>query len=153
MGYMVSSTKSLFSDVCYNKKSSAEVRAAMLRKIEEVQELSKTREARILKLREEYEIDAELLARLVMQFQRDEENGTVNYNNQPGKTTIPAGVIANIIREQEMIDSEREQVRKLELVLRNLRDTEFYFAVDTGEHRERPCIHELSDHELEYLGF
>lgn len=153
MGYMASRSESLFSDVCYNKKNSAELRTAMTRKIEEIKILSKTREGRILKLREEYEIDAELLARLVMQFQRDEENGSVNYNHQPGKTIIPAGVIANIIREQEMIDSEREQLRKLDLVLRNMRDTEFYFAVDTGEHRERLCIHELSDHELEYLGF
>lgn len=153
MGHKMNRIDELFSEVSYNKKNSAELRGAMTRKVAELNALSQTREGRILKLREEYEIDAELLARLVMQFQRDEHAGSINYNQQPGKTVIPAGVIANIIREQEMIDSEREQLRKLDLVLRNLRDTEVYFATDTGEHRERPCIHTLTDHELVYLGF
>lgn len=153
MGHRISYIEGLFSDVCYNKKSSAELRAAMTRKVEEIKVLSQTREGRIMKLREEHEIDAELLSRLVMQFQRDEHSNFTNYSKQPGKNVIPAGVIANIIREQEMIDSEREQLQKLDLVLRNMRDTESYFTEDTGEHRERPCIHQLSDHELEYLGF
>jgi hypothetical protein len=153
MGHKVDRIESLFSDVCYRKKTSAELRTAMQRKVQEIKTLSQTREGRILKLREDYEIDAELLSRLVIQFHRNETSGSVNYNHQPGKSIIPAGVIANIIREQEMIDSERDQLRKLDLVIRNMRDTEFYFADDTGEHRERACIHELSDYELEYLGF
>ena len=153
MGHKINHVEELFSDVCYNKKNSIELRGAMTRKVDEIKALSQTREGRIVKLREDYEIDAELLSRLVMQFHRDKQTNSINYNQQPGKIIIPAGVIANIIREQEMIDSEREQLSKLALVLRNLRDTEFYFAEDTGEHRERLCIHQLSDHELEYLGF
>lgn len=152
MGYSVRHFDDMFDGIQFNKKSSEEVRAAMTRKVEEVRTLSKTREERILKLRSDYEIDAELLAQLVMQFQRQSDNFT-NYNNQPGKQVIPAGVIANIIREQEMIDNERKQIRKMELVLRNLRDTELYFTEDTGETRERRCVHVLTDEELEYLGF
>lgn len=153
MGHKMNHVEGLFVDVSYNKKNSVELRAAMTRKVNEIKAMRQAREVRIVKIREEYEIDAELLSRLVMQFHRDKQSDSINYNQQPGKNIIPAGVIANIIREQEMIDSEREQLNKLDLVLRNLRDTEFYFAVDTGEHRERLCIHELSDHELEYLGF
>jgi len=125
----------------------------MTRKVEEVRGLSKAREERIVKLRADYEIDAELLAQLVMQFQRNQNDNLTNYNSQPGKQLIPAGVIANIIREQEMIDNERKQLRKMELVLRNLRDTELYQTRDTGETRERRCVHFLTDDELEYLGF
>ena len=102
----------------------------MTRKVEEVRGLSKAREERIVKLRADYEIDAELLAQLVMQFQRNQNDNLTNYNSQPGK-----------------------QLRKMELVLRNLRDTELYQTRDTGETRERRCVHFLTDDELEYLGF
>lgn len=153
MGHKFNYADDMFSSVYFNKKTSEEVRVAMARKLAEVRALSATREVRIMKLREEYEIDAELLAQLVMQFHRNKDEHVTNYNNQPGKAIIPAGVIANIIREQEMIDNERKQVRKMELVLRNLRDTELYHTEDTGETKERACIHFLSDAELEYLGF
>ncbi|WNG50909.1 hypothetical protein F0U60_47355 [Archangium minus] len=62
-------------------------------------------------------------------------------------------MIANLIREREMIDSERGQIRKMELILRNLPDTELYNDPKTGEVKSRQPLHELTDEELEFLGF
>ncbi|MEN0067076.1 MAG: hypothetical protein AAGA48_33405 [Myxococcota bacterium] len=52
-----------------------------------------------------------------------------------------------------MIDSERSQIDKLSLVLRNLHDQEPYVDDRTGELKYRACVHDLDDQELEYLGF
>jgi|GEM_PF-1380950 len=156
MGHFVRDSEDLFEGVSYNWKTSPELREAMQRKVIALRELIEGREQRLKHLRAEYSIDAELLARLVMQFQKQSHGaGVVNYNNQgDGKEKlIPAGVIANIIREQEMIDSERGQIRKLELILRNLRDTEPYNDQETGETKTRGCVHRLNDTELEFLGF
>lgn len=76
----------------------------------------------------------------------------VSYEHQGGPS-VPAGVIANLIQERTMIDTELQQLRKLELVLRNLRDEEPYTHPRTGEVCMRQAIHELDDDELEYLGF
>lgn len=154
MGHYVRNADDWFDGVSYNKKTSIELREAMQRKVASLREHIEQRELRIRRIRTEYSIDADLLARLVIQFQKQNAN-VVNYNTQgEGRDAlIPAGVIANIIREQEMIDSEHKQIRKLELILRNLRDTEPYNDSNTGETRTRNCIHTLSDEELEFLGF
>lgn len=157
MGHFVDDSSNLFRSVEYNTKTTAEIREAMQKKVVEIKKLSQEREVRIQKIRDEYQIDAERLANLVIQFQKN-DSGFVSYNNQnqsgsEAPRLIPAGVIANIISEREMIDSERDQLRKLELVLRNLRDTEYYTSPRTGEVLTRLCLHELTDKELEYLGF
>lgn len=153
MGYR-SHSSDMFDDVIYNTKTTAELREAMARKVVALGESVVTREGRLVKLREEYAIDAERLADLILRF-KNEGSGRTSYDNQGSDDApvIPAGVIANIVREREMIDLERGQVRKLELILRNMKDSEPYIDERSGEHRERPCIHRLSDHELEYLGF
>ncbi len=157
MGHRIDDSSILFRSVRYNTKTTAEIREAMQKKVVEIKKLSLERETRIHKIRDEYQIDPERLANLVIQFQKN-DSGFVSYNqqNQSGSEApklIPAGVIANIISEREMIDSERDQIRKLELVLRNLRDTEHYASPRTGEILTRTCLHQLTDNELEYLGF
>ena len=123
----------------------------MAAKVEQLQELAKERGVRMQRIREEYSIDAERLAVLLMRFKQD-ESSFVSYE-QGGGNVVPAGVIANLVREREMIDNEQAQIVKLELVQRNLMD-EVQFAVHgTGEIKMRPAVHELSDEELEYLGF
>lgn len=151
MGYNISSTKNLFNDVIYNKKTSAEIRDAMTRKTSEIKQNISTREDRIQKIRNEYSIDAERLTTLVMRF-KNNSGDFVSYEHQGGPS-VPAGVIANLIQERTMIDTELQQLRKLELVLRNLRDEEPYTHPRTGEVCMRQAIHELDDDELEYLGF
>ena len=154
MGYMVKDSAILFEDVKYNTKTTAELREAMLKKLDKLQLLIKQRESRLVNIRKEYEIDAEQLAILVMRFQ--ESGDFVSYDKQGNDTNaplIPAGVIANIVKERKMIDSEQKQTSRLEMILRNLRDEEYYHHPRTGEVLTRPALHELDDRDLEYLGF
>lgn len=154
MGHMIQDTNRMFRSVSYNVKTTAELREAMQRKITEIEALTQAREARTLQLRQEHDIDAEKLAVLVMRYQDDAS--FVSYDDQGAGSSgppIPAGVIANLVREREMIDSEHEQIRKLELILRNIRDEEVYAEPKTGRLRSRLALHELSDRDLEYLGF
>jgi hypothetical protein len=51
---------------------------------------------------------------------------------------LPAGVVSSLVTESEQIESERQQVRTLELLARNIDPT---------------AKHEISFAELEYLGF
>lgn len=155
MGHYIEDPDTLFSSVRYRTKTSPELREAMQKKVNELRGYISDRDQRIRKIREEFQIDAERLAQLLLQFQKN-NTGFVSYNAQGSdgrSVVVPAGVIANLIQEQQMIDSEREQIRKLELILRNLRDTEPYAEPRTGEVRTRPCLHQLTDNELEFLGF
>ncbi|WP_163996398.1 hypothetical protein [Pyxidicoccus caerfyrddinensis] len=155
MGYRVEKPTELFESVRYNTKTTPELREAMKKKVLEIAARIEDREGRMKRIRDEYEIDSERLAALVIQFQ-NRDSDFVSYQAQGGAsrdTVVPAGVIANIIREREMIDSERGQIRKLELVLRNLPETELYNDPRTGEVRSRQPLHQLSDDELEFLGF
>ncbi len=151
MGYRINRIESLLSEVVYDIKTSAELRPAITAKIEELKLNIAARGKRTLSIREEYSIDAERLTVLLMRFKQDDSSFT-SYQ-QDGENIVPAGVIANLVQEREMIDNEQEQIEKLELVLRNMRD-EVQFAVHgTGEIKTRPAVHELSDSELRYLGF
>ena len=145
----------MFHSVRYSTKTSPELREAMQRKVSELRRSGEERELRVRKLREEYLIDPERLARLVLDFQRSDAP-IVSYSAQGDggrDVVIPAGVIAHIVREREMMDSERAQIRKMDLILRNMRDSESYIDGRSGEQRERLCLHSLSDDELEFLGF
>ncbi|AGC46315.1 hypothetical protein MYSTI_05027 [Myxococcus stipitatus DSM 14675] len=157
MGHYVEQASGMFDSVRYNTKTTPELRVAMQKKVKELMGRIDEREARMRRIREEYQIDAERLATLVMQFQKQSRGSEMqSYQSQGGASgaaLIPAGVIANIIREREMVDSERAQIRKVELVLRNLSDTELYNDPKTGEVKSRQPLHQLTDDELEYLGF
>jgi len=156
MGHYINRTTEMFEDLTYSIKTTDELREAFAKKIDVVSARVKERGERIVQLREDNELSAERLAQLVSLFQRDSDAYLTNYDRQgqePGEKVIPAGVIANIVREYSMIDNEKQQIHRMKLVSRNLRDTEPYFNPRTGEHGIRPCIHELTDQELEYLGF
>ncbi|TQF09790.1 hypothetical protein FJV41_42850 [Myxococcus llanfairpwllgwyngyllgogerychwyrndrobwllllantysiliogogogochensis] len=155
MGYRIERPAELFESVRYNTKTTPDLRGAMRKKVEELETRIAEREGRLQRIRDEYQIDPERLATLVIQYQ-NKESAFVSYQAQGGSprdTVVPAGVIANIIREREMIDSERGQIRKLELVLRNLPESELYNDPRTGEVKSRQPLHQLTDDELEYLGF
>ena len=153
MGYRRTAAD-MFEDVIYNIKTSDELRGAMKDKIEALEESRARREERVAKLREEYGIGPEHLAELLLRFKNEGGSRATSYDDQGAdEPLVPAGVIANLVRERDMLSTERDQRRKLELILRNIKDTEPYVHEDTGEVRERPCIHRLTDEELEYLGF
>ncbi|WP_224246250.1 hypothetical protein [Hyalangium gracile] len=144
----------MFDSVRYNTKTTPELREAMQKKVKEIVARIADREGRMKRIRDEYQIDAERLAALVIQYQ-NQDSDFVSYQSQGDSTrgVVPAGVIANIISEREMIDSERGQIRKMELVLRNLPETELYNDPRTGAVKSRQPLHKLTDDELEFLGF
>ncbi|MFN3199545.1 MAG: hypothetical protein ACE366_14160 [Bradymonadia bacterium] len=154
MGHFISQTDRMFNGVEYNNKTTEELRTAMTAKISALKEKITEREVRVDSLRREYNLDAERLSILIMRFK--EKESFVSYESQgqrDGQTPVPAGVISNLISERQMIDSETSQIEKLELVVRNLCETEQFTVEYTGETKTRPCIHLLTDNELEYLGF
>ncbi len=73
-----------------------------------------------------------------------EHAGTGSYRSYGGSAytapvrDLPAGLVSSLVTESEQIESERQQLRTLELLARN---------VDQG------ALHEISFAELEYLGF
>lgn len=152
---MVGSTSALFKGVRYNFKTTAELRESMERKLGALRGLIEEREQRVRKIRDEYEIDAERLAVLILRYQDNRDQDFVSYERQGStdKALVPAGVIASLVRERQMIDSEREQIVKIELILRNIREEELYYEPRSGETKRRLTLHHLSDDELEYLGF
>ncbi|MEN0067075.1 MAG: hypothetical protein AAGA48_33400 [Myxococcota bacterium] len=94
MGHMVSKPSRMFHCVTYGTKTTAEVRDAMSAKIELLRARVVERDERMKRVRNEYQIDAERLAILVMRYQEDTE--FVSYDRQGAgddETLIPAGVI------------------------------------------------------------
>ncbi len=153
MGYRITASD-MFDDVIYNIKTTDELREAMKDKIVALEESRSKREERMERLRAEYNIGPEQLAELLLRFKNEGSSRSTSYDDQDSdEPLVPAGVIANLVRERDMLSTERDQRRKLELILRNIKDTEPYIHEETGEVRERPCIHHLTDRELEYLGF
>ena len=154
----------MFRGVSYNKFTSAALRAAMERKVQNVKAKIEERKVRIAKIREENSITDAMLSDMVIQYMQDQQRGQqrVSYSNsaQPnpqkkqedGTVVVPAGVIANIITEKGLIESESSEVKKMTLILRNLRDTLPHVG-DNGLLVERPAVHTLTDEEIEYLGF
>jgi hypothetical protein len=74
-----------------------------------------------------------------------EHAGTGGYRGSYGGSAykapvrdVPAGVVSALVTESEQIESERQQVRTLELLARNINPS---------------AQHEISFAELEYLGF
>ena len=152
MGHRFNWVDSLFEDVTYNIKTSAELRPALEAKVVALRAKAIERDARMMAVRDEYGIDAEWLAVLVMRHQNGNKS-SVSFEPRDGEKLIPAGIIANLVEERSMIDNEQEQVAKIELVLRNLRDEVQFRVEGTGEIKTAPSEHQLTDNELLYLGF
>lgn len=158
MGYRIDKNdlSGWFEEVEYNTKSSVELRNAMDKKKVELTGNIEVRENRIEALCEQYRITADRLATLVMEFNNLDSGAMVSFEAQTradGEDLVPAGVIANVVQERQMVKNEKIQIVKLDLVSRNLCDTEQFSVSSTGELKTRPCTHKLDDDELVYLGF
>lgn len=106
---------------------------AVERKIAELTSKITERKGRIAKIREEHEItDGDLILLLqIVARQSTEAFYTLVSNvhraplgqearSQEVERVIPAGIVKNLMAEQEMIDSETELCRRLGIVRRNL---------------------------------
>jgi len=156
----------MFRGVSYGRFSSEDVRTAMTKKVEKVMAKVKERKERVRLLMLEHHISNEMVTGMVIQFMKDQQEGRqrANYSLTLGQPDpgapraeehpfVPAGVVSNLVTEKQLIESEAAEVRRMTLILRNLRDEEAYYAPDTGARLVRKCVHTLNDDEIEYLGF
>ncbi len=139
------------------EKSSEEIKEKALAKIKVLQAKVEERKIRVKKTRDEYKVTDEVMSNILMQMRQASNNErasyTVSNTSRPSsgggtiseEIVVPAGVINNILTEQDYIKSETDQVDKLNLVYRNLKDLK-------GEDGN-PRGHKLNEQELIYLGF
>lgn len=126
-------------------------RTALLAKVEE-------RKGRIKRIRDEYGIDDAVLIDLLQQARASARAAhamqyTSNVKRDKGLTedaiVVPAGVVNNLMTEQDFITGEVEQTAKLDLIIRNLVDHPDERRGMEGKMRG----HRLNTEELVYLGF
>lgn len=134
------------------EKTSEEIIAAATRKRDSVRTKIGEREGRIANIRSEYKITDESMINMLAKARQ--QNESLHYNNSSptpsnamteGNVTIGAGIVNMLLTERDFIESEKSQVEKLDVIVRNLRD----LPNDKGGVRG----HRLSYDELRYLGF
>lgn len=159
--------ETMFRGVNYNKFPTPMIKVAMEQKIIALKSKVAERRGRVTRLMSDHRITREMLADMIIQYMKDQQEGRarMSYSNsvrpqsegaQAPKTDVvdvPAGAIANLITEKNLIENESAEVKRLELIVRNLKDTEPAVRADTGELYQRAVIHSLTDDEIEYLGF
>lgn len=153
------------------EKPSAEIVAKVNDKIAALKQKIAERQSRVAKLREEYGITDAVLIDLLTQaraaIKRNEPRmnysfGSVSLANlkqtleaaQQEEVTIGAGIVNNLLTENDNIEAEKMQVQRLEMIARNLRDLPDPTIRVLTPGTERPMRgHRLSYEEMEYLGF
>jgi len=155
---------SMFRGVSYNKFTTAVLRTAMTKKVAAVTAKIAERRTRVIKLMKEFKITDAVMGDLIIQYMNDQKRGQarMSYSNSVAATpakpstdevTVPAGTIANLITEKGLIDSESGEVKRLNLIVRNLKDKEPVLDTKTHKLIQRAAVHTLTDDEIEYLGF
>lgn len=116
------------------------------------------REGRVARLRNEFEISDADLIKLLSQAASDAVSNariatTMSYNigSNDNVRVVAAGVVQNLLTEQQLIEQERDLVTKLQMVIRNLRPV-VHYAQDTGARYEVDAF-PLSESDLDFLGF
>lgn len=152
----------MFGSLHYTKPV-AEIREACRKKAEQIRAKVEERQGRLERLRREYDVsDADIIQLLTMaRKQARHDLGPVSYtynklSSSPGggtrmeEKTIGAGVVNNLLTESDFIEAEREQAKKLDFIIRNLKPI-IRFS-DTGAPYTQTEF-SLSQDELEFLGF
>lgn len=142
-------------------KSVDEIQDASLRKIAALKAKIIEREARIVRLRTEFNVsDADMIQLLSQAAQEAvsnlRTNATMSYTIGGGSNggevrIVGAGLVQNLLTERQLIEQERESVTKLEFVLRNLRPITRH-ATNSGAAYVIDQF-DLSESDLEFLGF
>lgn len=139
-------------------KSSAEIKDKATAKILLLVAKITEREGRVARLRNEFEISDADLIKLLSQAASDATSNvrvatTMSYNigSNDNVRVVAAGVVQNLLTEQQLIEQERDLVVKLQMVIRNLRPV-VHYAQDTGARYEVDAF-PLSESDLDFLGF
>jgi len=155
---------SMFRGVHYNTLTTPALREKMENKVLAVLRKIDERILRIKRLREEHGLSEAQMVEVVMRYRNDQAKGKTvpAYSNSSVPTQgavattekfVPAGVLANAATEWDLIESERAEVERMKLILRNLKDMEWATHPQTGVLIERMATHSLSDDDMIYLGF
>lgn len=154
----------MFRGVTYNRFSTEVLRERMGAKVHMLADKIKERQGRIEKIMSEHGITSEMLSDMLVQYMKDQERGhsRMSYNTasmaagpnlqQKNEVAVPAGVVANIVTEKGLVESETEEANRMILIMRNLRDTLPSVDEKTGTLIERAVVHTLTDEEIDYLG-
>jgi hypothetical protein len=136
------------------EKTAAEVVVAASAKVKQIEEKISEREERIAKIRAEYKIDDKALIDILEKMRKNAGTSAITYSvsNMAGpddgeqqEVTIGAGLVQLLMTERDLINSETDQVTRLGLLIRNLKDGRDEFGNPSGVR--------LSYEELEFLGF
>jgi len=168
----------MFTSLSFTKPAS-EIIEKMKDKVERLKAKIEERTKRIIDLRVEYGIDDAALIGLLQAARRDQMNANASrsysymgatgapmmlaslFNNAGAPVgpvggvthesrVVGAGVVQNLMTEQDAIESERDQIGTLEMTIRNLKPIPRYSADGVMlPEQEFP----LSREELKYLGF
>ena len=152
--------ESLFGGLSFTK-TAEEIRRAAALKLGQVTCKIDERKKRISQLRKEYNINDADLIQLLTEARRDLEARTsrmsYSISNSGGGTAggtdekiIGAGVVSNILTESDQIEAEKDQVKHLGLIVRNLKPIP-RFCDGTGAALPEEEFH-VSKADLEYLG-
>jgi len=144
------------------EKTVDEIRQAMEAKAKSVRAKIAERQGRIARLREEYEIDDAALAQLFMAARRQANANAMRFSYSTSNKSatsgddrmeereIGAGVVNNLLTENDHVASEQADLKRLELVSRNL---DSLARITDGGVQWTQTRFQLSHEELEYLGF
>lgn len=138
------------------EKTSTEIKDQAKIKIAELQAKIAERQARITKLRTEYDIDDAALIQLLTQARRQEQSMQYQYSStEPGsgkmtEKIIGAGAVNNLLTENDFIEAEKAMYKRLELILRNISPLTRTTTAGVKYHDDSFV---LNYEELELLGF
>lgn len=147
----------------YLKPAEEIVEKAKLKVVKLSEQIAK-REVRIADLRREYDIDDAALIQLLLAAREQQKRSSQaptsflysksvarpEGGKQMEETSIGAGVVNNLLTENDFIESESSQIKKLELLIRNLKPIPRYAANGARLPDEE---FQLSAEELTFLGF
>lgn len=142
-------------------KPAQEIISKAKSKTEHLKKKIEERQARLVALRKEHEIDDAALIELLEAARREQKRGEVRMSFSYTKALSPssaaraeasigAGVVNNLLTESDFVSAERDEVKALELMIRNLKPIP-RFAENGNPLPEEEF--QLSAEELEYLGF
>jgi len=142
-------------------KTATEIVVAAKAKIELISAKIEERQKRLADLRREYNIDDAALIQLLTAARKQQQSSqytnqyifnTTQPDQQSGmvERAIGAGVVNNLLTENDFIEAEREEVKKLKMIARNLKDIPRY--AENGMELP-PAGFMLCSEELQYLGF
>ncbi len=149
----------LFQNFTYQKPA-AEIIEKSAAKIVSIKAKIEERAKRVAALRVEYGIDDAALVQLLTAARKNAQAHVYNYitsavgaggESRMEEKAIGAGVVNNLLTENDFIESEKDQVTRLEMIVRNLKPIPRY-AEGNGAFIP-PEDFTLSYDELKFLGF